>query len=56
MGTVCRFGNPEAAGLRMWSIRGFENRVIFYRPTSDGIDVVRVLHASRDIERVFADS
>lgn len=29
------------------------NYLIFYFPLDDGIDVVRVLHGSRDIERFF---
>jgi toxin ParE1/3/4 len=29
--------------------------VIFYRPLSDGIDVVRVLSGAMDIERIFAE-
>lgn len=32
--------------LRSWSVG---NYVVFYRPTNDGIDVVRVLHGARDI-------
>ena len=27
--------------------------LIFYRPLSEGIDVVRVLHGARDVEAVF---
>ena len=27
--------------------------VVFYRPSRDGITVLRVIHASRDIERVY---
>ncbi len=54
MGTQCSFPNPRASGIRMWTIRGFESRVIFYRPIQDGIDVVRVIHASRDIEKIFS--
>lgn len=27
--------------------------IVFYRPHPDGIEVVRVLHSSRDIPRVF---
>lgn len=29
------------------------NYVIFYRPIANGIDVIRVLHGSRDIESIF---
>jgi toxin ParE1/3/4 len=28
--------------------------VIFYRPTKDGIEVIRVLHSARDTEDIFA--
>ncbi len=31
------------------------NYVIFYRPSPDGIEVVRVLHGKRDIEAIFAE-
>jgi toxin ParE1/3/4 len=33
----------------------FGRYVIFYMPTEDGIDVVRVLHGARDIDAVFGD-
>lgn len=38
-------------------IRGFpvEDHSIFYRQVSTGIEVVRVLHGSRDIEALFHD-
>ena len=29
------------------------NYVLFYRPISDGIQVLRVLHGARDIPRIF---
>lgn len=29
------------------------NHVIFYRPSPNGIEVVRVLHGKRDIEAIF---
>jgi len=29
--------------------------VVFYRPAEDGVQVVRVLHGARDIERIFAE-
>lgn len=29
------------------------NYVVFYQAIADGIDVIRVLHGSRDIEEVF---
>jgi toxin ParE1/3/4 len=29
------------------------NYVVFYRAIADGIDVIRILHGSRDIEEIF---
>lgn len=31
------------------------NHVIFYRPSLDGIEVVRVLHGKRDVEAIFEE-
>jgi len=27
--------------------------ILFYRPTDDGVEIVRVLHGSRDIDSIF---
>jgi toxin ParE1/3/4 len=34
--------------LRKWSIQDFENILIFYRPSEEGIAIIRMLHAARD--------
>jgi toxin ParE1/3/4 len=39
--------------MRVWPVKGFENHLIFFRPIDGGIEVIRVLHAARDIESVF---
>lgn len=39
-----------ASGLRSFA---FGRYVVFFLPISDGLDVVRVLHASRDINEHF---
>ncbi len=42
---------PELApGLRSFPVGAF---ILFYRPTKGGIEVVRVLHGSRDIPMLF---
>ena len=33
----------------------FRNYAVYYRPTTDGIDVLRVLHASRDIPTAWRE-
>ena len=35
--------------MRSWAVSGFENYLIFYRPQSEGIEVVRFVHGARDI-------
>ena len=52
-GSLYESNNPELVDLRVFPISGFENYLIFYRPVSDGIEVVRVLHGARDIESIF---
>ncbi len=42
---------PELApGLRSFPVG---NYIVFYRPIEDGVEVVRVVHGSRDIEALF---
>ena len=45
--------NPALQGLRHSAIQGFPNHIVFYLPTADGIDVVRVLHGARNIESIL---
>lgn len=53
MGTRCEFRNPSAADLRYWLIQGFRKYVIIYRPLDDGIEAVRVVHASQNWQAIF---
>ena len=55
MGPAKPLKNPRLRGLRFWPIKGFRNYLIFYKPTENGIEVVRLLHGARDIERVLGD-
>lgn len=45
--------NPRLPGLRQWPIHGFRNHLIHYRETSEGIEVIRVLHGARDVQRIL---
>lgn len=38
----------DLAGMRKWSVKDFDNFLIFYLPRPDGVSIVRVLHAARD--------
>jgi plasmid stabilization system protein ParE len=47
--------NKELAGLRMLRIPKFEKYLIFYRPVPEGTEIIRVLHAARDISSIFGE-
>ncbi len=55
MGARRDYHKPALAGLRMWPISGFEKYLAFYRPTEQGIDVIRILHGARDLKRLFEE-
>lgn len=40
-------------GMRWALVSGFEKYLIFYVRVPEGIKIVRVIHGSRDIERIF---
>jgi toxin ParE1/3/4 len=42
--------------LRMWLSPAFRNYLIFYRKLQDGVEIVRVLHGARNIQRILEDS
>lgn len=44
---------PRLAGIRIASVQGFPKHLIFYRPTEDGIEIVRVLHGHRDVDNIL---
>ena len=45
----------EAAlkSLRVFRVSGFENMLIIYRPLPDGVDILRVVHGSRNLQALF---
>ena len=56
MGVLRDYQNPQLAGMRMQAIKGFRNYLAFYLTTEDSIQVLRVLHGARDIEKAFRPS
>lgn len=45
--------HPRLGDLRFFPVSRYRNHLIFYRPTADGIELVRVLHGARDLERIL---
>jgi toxin ParE1/3/4 len=55
IGWVYPTANPRLAGLRAFPIGRFRTYLIFYRRCADTIDVIRVLHGRRDLDRILRD-
>ncbi len=45
--------HPRLQDVRCWPVRGFPRHVIYYRSTAEGIEVLRVMHGSRDAENIL---
>jgi len=50
MGAHCGFRRPSLARLRRWPVKDFENWLIFYQPRRYGVEIIHVIHGSRDLE------
>jgi len=41
--------HPRLASLRLFRISGFEKMLVLYLPFSSGVEIVRIVHGSRDV-------
>ena len=55
VGSEREYLNLRLHELRMWPVNSFDHYLIFYRVLDNAIQVVRVLHSSRDIEGIISD-
>jgi toxin ParE1/3/4 len=53
IGVGREYRDPELDWIRMWRIAGFDQYLIFYRPTESGVEIIRVIHGKRDVEDLF---
>lgn len=55
IGSIYEVKNPRLVGLRKWSVKGFNKHLIFYLDRNDCIEIVRIIHAARDVLEVLAE-
>jgi toxin ParE1/3/4 len=53
LGGVWPSARPGAPKYYVWPIDGFPNHLVFYLVHDDRIEIVRVLHAARDIDSIL---
>jgi|SRR5271156_2683749 len=56
IGSMLLTRKPELQGLRRFPVSDrFERILLFYFPFEDGVDLVRVVHGSRDLGRLLEE-
>lgn len=53
IGWHARLKHPELADLRVFSITGFKRMLVFYRPHTRGVEILRVVHGSRNLQALL---
>ena len=53
MGWHPRLWHPKLKELRVFRVKGFERILILYLPLVDGVDILRVIHGSRNIQALL---
>lgn len=44
-----RLKHTDLASLRVFRVAGFEKMLVLYRPRRDGVEILRVVHGSRNL-------
>ena len=50
MGWRPRLNHPALESLRVFRVAGFDKILILYRPIPNGVDILRVVHGSRNLQ------
>jgi toxin ParE1/3/4 len=45
----------DLANIRKWAVQGFKKYLIFYRYDEDIVEILRIIHASRDFAPLLKD-
>jgi plasmid stabilization system protein ParE len=54
IGWPCRLSNAALNSVRVFCIIGFEKFLVFYLTAGAGIEILRILHSSQDLDTVSA--
>ena len=55
IGAMREFADPKLARLRSLPVTGFTNYLIFYRYDDRDVQILRVIHGARDLERALGE-
>ena len=55
LGGFYMLDDPTIPAVRKWPVNGFSKYLIFYRDEGSVLEIVRVIHASRDVPRLLRE-
>lgn len=50
LGWPAHLKQPQLRDVRVFRVRGFERVLVLYRPCPNGVEVLRVVHGSRNVQ------
>ena len=53
MGWHCRLKRPGLKQLRVFRVKGFNRILILYLAVLDGVEILRVVHGSRNLQTLL---
>ena len=53
IGWHLRLMHPDLASLRVFPVSGFEKMLVLYLPLPNGIEILRVVHGSRNLQTLL---
>lgn len=53
MGWHARLRHPGLKGLRVFRVADFERILVLYLPLVDGVEILRIIHGSRNLRALF---
>lgn len=53
IGWPARLRHPSLAEMRVFRVADFEHMIILYRPLAEGVEILRVVHGSRNLRSLF---
>ena len=53
MGWRPRLKHPGLEALRVFRVNGFDDILILYRPLSDGVEILRAVHGSQNLQALW---
>ncbi len=55
MGNLYESEEEDLVNIRKWAVQGFKKYLIFYRYDDDIVEILRIIHASRDFAPLLKD-